>query len=423
MTIAKVKFVAILLAITVIGCKSSVQSSAAGTPEGAPGSGNGTASSGGTQVQYIADPTLSNMNAFAVTIPAKWHFNGVLYQGGNCSPAPYGVFRASSPDGLSSVERLPTLAWMWGTGPMIGYQPKNDCLPLKGPMSAQEFLKYLAATMKLNYLADEPVAPEENAKAQKALQDAQATYAPKYAAMNVQPPKTTRELAWATVASQNGSFAMKGRLKVMVECTEMQFAGMKSILRGMPDRPSSTVDKCTAGVTYFNAPENQYAALIRQWDAPGMGGKAEDAWQQAWIQRNNEQSQQAINQMIQQSNAQMAAQRQQFAHDQAVRQQMHEDFLATMQRGTDMSMARANQAMNARSTAASDWVDYALDQKTVMDPNTGQVSKVSSSYNNTWVDSSGKTSYQTNDPNANPNGVLPGSWTRQATVHGNGTPQ
>lgn len=416
MIAAKVRLAAVLIAITILGCKGPVQTSAAGTAEGAV-----AAPSGGTKVQYISDATLNNMNAFSVTIPAKWHFNGVLYQGGNCASVPFGVFRASSPDGLSSVERLPVLAWMWGTGPMIGFTPKNDCLPLKGPMSAQEFAKFLAATMKLQYVADEPVAPEENAKAQKALQDAQAVYAPKYAAMNIQPPKTVRELAWAAVSSTNGSFSMKGRLKVMVECMETQYPGMKSILRGMPDRPPSTIDKCTAGVTYFSAPENQYAALISQWGAPGMGGKAEDAWQQAWIQRNNAQSQQAINNMIQQSNAQMAAQRQQFAHDQAVRQQMHEDFMATMQRGTDMSMARTQDSMNARSTAASDWVDYALDQKTVMDPNTGQVNKVSSSYNNTWVDSSGKTSYQTNDPNANPNGVLPGNWTRQTAVHGNGS--
>ena len=287
-------------------------------------------------------------------------------------------------------------------------------------MTAQAFLKYLAATMKLEYVADEAVDPAENAKAQKALQDAEAVYAPKYAAMHIQPPTTTRELAWASVRSHNGTFTMKGRLKVMVECMETQYAGMKSMLQGMADRPPSTLNKCTAGVTYFSAPENQYAGLIRQWDAPGMGGKADDAWQQAWIQRNNEQSQRFMNQMNEQTQQAMAAQRQQFAHDQAVRQQMHEEFMATMQRGTDMSMARANESMNARSTATSDWVDYALDRKTVMDPNTGQVSKVSSSYNNTWVDSTGKVSYQTNDPNANPNGVLQGTWTRQTTVHGNG---
>src|ERR1039457_1086967 len=50
--------------------------------------------------------------------------------------------------------------------------------------------------------------------------------------------------------------------------------GMKSVLRGMADRPPSTVDQCIAGVTYLSAPESQYAGVIRQWDAPGMGGRA-----------------------------------------------------------------------------------------------------------------------------------------------------
>jgi hypothetical protein len=92
-----------------------------------------------------------------------------------------------------------------------------------------------------------------------------------------------------------------------------------------------------------------------------------------------------------------------------------------MQRGTDMSMARTQQNMNARSTATSDWVDYALDRKTVLDPNTGQLSKVSSAYSYTWADSTGKMSYQTNDPTANPNGVLQGNWTKQTVVHGDGS--
>src|ERR1035441_6581027 len=121
------------------------------------------------------------------------------------------------------------------------------------------------------------------------------------------------------------------------------------------------------------------------------------------------------------ADAAMQASAQRFAHQQATQQQMHEEFMATMQRGTNMSMARTQANMNARSTAASDWVDYALDQRTVADPNTGQVNKVSSAYSYTWVDSSGKTSYQTSDPNANPNGTLKGNWTRQQQVHGNGT--
>ena len=422
---AKGRFATILIALTLFGCKGPLNTSAASAGGNANGASSGygasSATSGGARLEYVTDPTLNNMNAFDVTIPAKWHFQGTLFQGGNCSSIPYGVWRATSPDGLSKAERMPVLAWVWGTGPMIGFMPKNDCLPLKGPMSAQEFLKYLAATMKVEYVSDEPVPAELNEKAQKGLRDADAIYAPQYAARNQQAPKNTRELARATVRYKNGTFAMKGRLDVMVDCTETVTPGMKSVLRGMADRPPSTVDKCTAGVRYITAPESQFAGLIRQWDTPGMGGHSEDAWQQAWVQRNTAQTQQMINQMWANSRAQMQAQQQQFNHDQAVRQQMHEDFMATMQRGTDMSMARTQANMNARSTAASDWVDYALDQKTVRDPNTGQINKVTSSYNNTWVDSSGKTSYQTNDVNANPNGVLPGNWTKQTVVHGNGT--
>ena len=412
------RFATILIALTFFGCKGPIETSDAGVGGGG---GASTASTGGTHKEYITDPSLNGMNAFSVTIPEKWHFKGVLYQGGNCASVPFGVFRATSPDGLSSVERLPALGWRWGKGPMIGYMQKSDCLPMKGPMSAQDFLKYMAATLKVDYVGPEPVPAEEDEKAQKALHDAEAVYAPKYAAMNSQPPKTTRELARAIVSYKNGTFTMRGRLKVMVECIETEYPGMKSVLRGMADRPPSTVDQCTAGVTYFSAPESQYAGVIRQWDTPGMGGRVEEAWQQAWLQRNTERTQQAINQMWKDSRERMQAQQQQFNHNQAVRQQMHEDFMATMQRGTDLSMDRTRQSMNARSTASSDWVDYALDQRTVADPNTGQITKVSSAYNNTWVDSTGKTSYQTNDPNANPNGVLPGNWTKQTVVHGDGT--
>ena len=84
-------------------------------------------------------------------------------------------------------------------------------------------------------------------------------------------------------------------------------------------------------------------------------------------------------------------------------------------------MNRAAQIANSNHTIASDWVDYSLDQQTVRDPHTGQVTKVSSSNSYTWIDSSGKVSYQTNDVNANPNGTLQGNWTRQQQVHGDGT--
>ena len=270
------------------------------------------------------------------------------------------TWRATSPDGLSAVEQMPALSWVWGTGPKLGYMPKNDCLPLKGSMSAPEFLRYLAATMKVQFVADDPVPAMQNEKAQEELRRAQATYAPQYAAKNLQPPKNTRELARAIVSYTNGTFAMKGRLSTTVDCMETEYAGMPGLSSWSPGNPvhattgpPSTVNKCTAEVVYISAPASKFAALIQQWDTSGMGTLSEYAWQQAWIQRNTAETQQAINHMWKASRERMQAQQQQFNHDQAVRQQMHEDFLATMQRGTDMSMARTGDAMNARSTAAS----------------------------------------------------------------------
>jgi hypothetical protein len=369
-----------------------------------------------TRIEYINDPSMNNMNAVSVTIPAKWHFQGVLFQAGQCATIPYFVFRASSPDGLSFVERLPALSWTWGTGPMAGNKSK-DCLPLQGPMTAQEFLKYLSTTLKVDYVSDEPFPAEQVAAVQKGVEQGNQA-----STNNYLKPKNSVDLTQAQVRYKNGTFVMKGLLSTRVDCTEQTFPGMKSILRGMPDRPESVVHHCTASVRYLVAPEAQFPAVRKMWEPPAkLGGQLIDTWVGAWLQRNREQAQQAMQQNLARTQAQMQAQQRQFNHDQAVRQQMHEQFLASMQRGTDMSMARANASMNARSTATSDWVDYALDQKTVMDPNTGQINKVSSSYSHTWVDSTGKVSYQTNDPNANPNGVLPGNWTQQQVVHGDGT--
>ena len=400
---AKGRFATILIALTLFGCKGSLETSAASAGEGG---GASTASAGGTQMQYITDPSLNGMNAFSVTIPAKWHFQGVLSEGGKCVSTPFGVFRASSPDGLSFLERVPTLGWIWATGPAAAYLKTDGCLPMKGPMSAQDFLKHLSAALKVEYIADES-APQA------------AVNAGNDAASQGQAPKSTTEWAQAMVSYKNGTFPMKGELFVRVDCTETAY-------RGIPNNAPPTIyHQCEAGARFMAAPETQFTMVKKMWDAPGMGGRPEKAWEQAWLQaslkRTNENAAQRLNALHQRQSAEMQAQQQRFAHNQAVQQQMHEDFMDTIQRGTDMSMARTQQNMNARSTAASDWVDYALDQKTVMDPNTGQINKVSSSYNNTWVDSSGKTSYQTNDPNANPNGVLQGTWTRQTVVHGDGT--
>jgi hypothetical protein len=112
----------------------------------------------------------------------------------------------------------------------------------------------------------------------------------------------------------------------------------------------------------------------------------------------------------------MQAQYGAFQQSQALHQKQHDDFMAVMQRGTDMSMDRANDSMNARSRVADDWCDYSLDQQKRLDPNTGLITKDSAAYNYTWVNEQGDR-VQTNNINANPNGNGTGTWTMQENVH------
>jgi hypothetical protein len=407
------------VALTAFGCKSGT--SAAAEAAGASASTVATAAQGSSK-QNIVDPSLNNMTAVTVTIPASWHFQGTLEQGsGQCVPTPFPVFRVTSPDGLSAFEKEPTIGWMYGTGPMAAVTGQ-DCVSLKAGLSGQDFLKYLAPTLGLTYVSDVAEPAAENAAAQAGLQQAEAVYAPKYAAEHLTPPKDTREMARARVSYQNGSFAMLGELRVQLDCTESTNPGIKAIMPGLPSRAPSDVTQCQAATRFYSAPSAQLTAVLALWDSPGMGAVGSQAWQQAWVNRYQQQANQAEAQNIANTNAAMKAQQQQFQQSMAVQSQMHQQFMAQMQASTNASMANANASMNAQSTAASDWVNYALDQQTVLDPTTGQVSNVSSAASYTWVNSAGQTSYQTNDVNANPNGVLPGTWTKTQVVHGNGTP-
>ena len=138
------RLAAVVTALTILGCKGSGPLSAA------------SVSIGGTKDVSVPDTTMNNMAAYSVTIPASWSLQGILMQGGipTCQSYAYGVWRATSADGQSYVEEMPPMMWAYGTGP----KPASGCLPLNGPMTAQDFVKFLAKTMQLTYVSDEPVA-------------------------------------------------------------------------------------------------------------------------------------------------------------------------------------------------------------------------------------------------------------------------
>jgi hypothetical protein len=404
MAAERLRITMVVIVAALFGCKGA-QTSAAGVegsssaPVAVSSAAAAAASSsldGGTRTENVLDATLNNMPAYSVVLPAKWKLQGVIMQGGptTCDSYAFPSWRATSPDGLSYVEQMPQMMWAYGTGPL----PKVGCLPINGPMSAADLLKYISSMLQVKYgasLAAPPTGP--------------------------QVPGTTSNSAAVSVSYQNGSFAMLGKLMTQVNCTTRNFPGFRSILPGMASTPAGAVTKCIANVAYFTAPASQYDAMIKVWSSSDIGFHNNVAWGNAWVKRYAQESNKQNAAMISAAEAKTAAGNAQIAHTMAVQQQEHDQFLQTMQEGTDRSMANAAAIANSDHTMAMDTVDYSLNQQTVMDPNTGAINKVSSAASYTWMDSSGKTSYQTNDPNANPNGVMQGSWTKQQVVHGDGT--
>ena len=407
---ATTRLAAIAAISLLIGCKGTQTTADAASGEG--GYSPASVSSSATKTVYITDPTLDNRNAASVMLPARWVFQGMLFQGGTCAPIPTPVFRATSPDGLSYVEALPLMAWKWSSGPLSKYATRDDCLQIGGPLSAQQFLRYIAPTLGAQYVRDEPVPAELNDKAQQALRSAGASAGNSH---------TTRELARAIVSLKNGTFSIRGRLGAMVDCTSTTFPGQKSYLRGIADTPSSTVNKCMAKVYLYAAPENQYAAMIGAWEKPGMGATQLADWAQAWVHRNQAQTAGMLHDMEIQSERSRQAIHDQYQHNIEVSQRMHQQFLQSMQAGTDASMQRTANAMQQRSTMTSDIVDYALDRRTTVDQTTGELVHTPNQATVVWGNTQGDI-FSSKNPNADPRNILPGDWSQQNFSHGNGAP-
>jgi len=375
----------------------------------------------GLRCTPLRDPVLG-MDAFLVAAPPGWHTQGAVVQGTPCKQLPFPVFRVSSPDGLTLVERLPRMDWRWGK--FQGKSPKQGCLPLRDEISPADFLRTLSGVMGVEYVAEVPTTPAQmvsqknfNAEADAMSERNSRTHPNTYEAHHL-------EIAQAKVRYQNGSFPMEGLLAVSLYCHRFAYGG---------PRNGNWMEDCQATVRAVRARAGKLDETVKAVEM--AGAIMIPRWNQAHQAMMAARDAQAAQQLNAISQQQMQLQNQLFQQSMALQQQQHEQFLAAQnaqfavhqQHMANMNQAQANsvaqhfQTMAARDAVASDWVDTALGQQTVRNPTTGQVSKISGMYDYTWVDQTGKSSFQTRDPNANPNGVIQGTWTLQQRVHGDGS--
>jgi hypothetical protein len=338
-----------------------------------------------TKVVSITDPVL-NMPAYSITIPTNWFFEGAVFPGTSCSEAPFPVFRITSPDGLTGIKQLPRLDWAWSDNPRQPSKSGADCLPYKKEIPASEVLKYMVGVLQVEFVKDEPT--PDLAEIQRNT-----------AARNSQQMIFTADKARATVRYHINKIVIDERLNVFVSCTTFRATG---------------AHVCGAGVSRTWAPMGKYNddtfrsvsktfAVDQEW----MSARGRIAIQK--LKDLSDQEMAMIKRQGEEAERRSKAQYNAFQQSQAMHQRQHEDFMASMQRGTDMSMKRAAEISNNNHRIADDWCDYSLDQQKRLDPRTGEITKDSNAYNYTWINEFGE-HYQTNDFNDNPNGGPKGNW-------------
>jgi hypothetical protein len=393
-----------IAAFLITGCNSSSQ------PSDAQSGGHSSSSAHGLTAATVNDPALNGMAAQTMTIPSGWKMQGTIMTS-PCMQLPSVVYRAYESDGLTEMRLTPSVAWKWSTTYKI--PQGKGCLPFTGPISASDLLnKYLETISEgVHVVGPMPV----DAAYRKTAEDLAASlnqgsqqFVQRSGPGTKPMSHFTSDVAALHVQTRNGSFVIDQRLRTAVQCQINDWGPMAG-------------GNCSAQIEILKAPQGKLDALVRVVDGNNLPGlHMTPEWKQAQIQLINQRGQETMAQLQRMFQAGMAAQKQMFDQFMATSQQNHEAFMNAQESRFQSSMNNATASMNARSTAASDMVDYCLDQQTVVGQ--GGLAKVSSAYSQTWSSTVGNQTqwYQTDNPNANPNGVLAGNWTPDTKVHGNG---
>jgi hypothetical protein len=409
------------IAFLLAGCKSTPSATAPVVGGGSPGTKSAGKPGPATYVSAsplsnqlttakISDPSLNNIESATLTIPAGWKLQGITMISA-CTFSPWPVFRAYSPDGLMQMRIEPVFGWQWHPNSRGTFN--SGCANISGQVSAAAFLQYYLGTMQGGVHVVGPMTVPSAYS-----QWAQGLAAQKNQANSRVPPamqtQNTADTAAIRIQQVNGSFVVEERLRTVVECTT-------SNDRSTPMSIALDGGTCWARVDTLSAPEGQLDALVQLVDTNNLPhGVNSPQWTQAAqlrLQRQGAQAMAALTAQEQRESKMIYEQFQQIMLRSAIE---HQAFMRQQESQFESAMDNAYDSMDARSAVASDWVDYSLDQETVLNPD-GTTSKVSNQYTQTWTD--GTHYYQSNNTGVDPNGTLQGNWSPTTQVHGNGTPQ
>jgi hypothetical protein len=284
----------------------------------------------------IVDPVL-NRNAYYVTIPANWKFEGTVYPGPECQENPMTVFRASSADGLTGVYLLPRIDWSWLTPAAPNIRDGAGCMPFHNDMPARDFLTYMIGVLKVGFVREVDTTAEL-AKMRRQTDELNAK----------SRPTTTfsTDAARFIVRYELNGHPIEELTGVTLSCSAQSFGGRTYLHR------------CSAFVKRLYAPLGQLQAQFGVFQTISASESFDQQWNAQWQGLIWAKNKKIIDDRYR-AQTQLLLQRGQFAHDQLMRQ--HSDFMNSMQRGRDVNQYRFQEGQYNKQHASDDRVDYLLD--------------------------------------------------------------
>jgi hypothetical protein len=269
----------------------------------------------------------------------------------------------------------------------------NGCIQMDKTLTAVEFLNQYARVIEAHVVGPMSVGTTYQQEFDDLL-----------SRMNANGSKlghsTKGDIAALRVEVANGTFTIEQRLRARLFCTSWS-------------KPVANVaGNCIARVDVLRAPKGQLDALAALDESHNLAtAKNDDAWGTAAAARMPDEWKRVDFDPHHPSQAALA-----LVHRQAA------DFGLTAEKRHELEpydpVERPHEPMMATLRppyVAPDWADFALDAMSRIP--SGGAMQAGSVY--TWSSSDGQR-YSTVNPNANPNGVLAGSWTG---VNGDGQPQ
>lgn len=335
------------------------------------------------------------VNYFTTRVPSDWFFQGGMTRGNPCEGISSPFFRLNSPDGLSGYKLFPRVDLGWSNNPIYIPKPDSGCLPYDGEISAACYMQYLVALLHVNFVKD-ITDPAELDAVRSEMQ--QGVYG--------------RTTYIADAAKGLATFNINGipedeQIGVRVQCH----------VQVMIYPRGTSNNFCTIFANLFWAPQGKLQSAVSML-RPALEIRYNPEWVRRWKQNLDEKTAITMARNNQYwadlraatTNYYNSLNQQIIANGQASRAQLdrqyqiHEQQIATMNRGGDMATARALSTVNAQSRMAADVCDYALGVQRRVNPITGEAYKTNSNFTYDWVNSEGH-HILTNYVNDNPNGL------------------